>query len=280
MIRKLSTLFLILLFLCGCCPLPESGVSLRRYEMQESPYFLVILVCAEHFEYSSTDKFLCSMARNGRNGRFGHAWIYLRGIEEGRPVELEGGHSGEIDVGQPRYFDGIADALESGDPNPVRTLWKPRHDGFFQEGAGGHCPTYAAKVDLTPEQYRKIVAYLKAYAFGDYALTGPQCTTFAVEIAALADWKLEGEVTLPIKKRIFFDGAWMHLWQDGRYASITFATPDRLERSLIDSVRSGRAEYALDWYLSPRLCTNIEVKCSKALHIASGRGCPWPSPWR
>lgn len=220
----------------------------QRADFCESPYFLVILVSAKHFDYANADRCLQSLVKNSRDGRFGHAWIYVRGIQDGRPVALEGGHSGEINRGEARYFDGVADAIDRGDSNPIRYLWTTRQDGFFQAGSGGHRPTYAAKIDLTPEQFEKIVAFIKAYSFRDYALTGQQCTTFAVEVAALADWKLEADVTLTIKPKIFFGGVWMPLWKDARYSRLKFGSPDKLEQSMIQSVLSGQAEEALNWY--------------------------------
>lgn len=152
-----------------------------------------------------------------------------------------GGHSGELGLTQPRYFDGVADLVESGDPNPISYLWKVQRDGFFQKGTGGHPPTYAAEVAITPEQFELISNYMKTYPYSDYCLTGNQCTTFCMQIAALADWNLDGYITLSIPSTISFRGCKMHLWQDPCFASITFATPDRLEWSLKESVNAGRA---------------------------------------
>lgn len=227
-------LFLLTLLLAGCCPRLESD-SLPTICSCSSDYYLILYVSTKKFDYRSTESCLRSMSKNSRDGRFGHAWIYVRGLRDGQPVEIEGGHSGELGQLQPRYFDGVADLIECGDPNPIRYLWEVLHDGFFQEGSGGHLPTFAARIELTPEQFEKIVAFIQSYPYSDYALTGRQCTTFCLEVAALAGWKLEGLVTLPITSSIVFGGARMRLWHDPRYASITFASPDRLERSLRES---------------------------------------------
>ncbi|MCE5317217.1 MAG: hypothetical protein LLG04_07630 [Parachlamydia sp.] len=227
----------LLLFLCGCChysddcPCPSTN---------SSEYSLAIFISAKHFDYSSCQACLASLAKTS-DGRFGHAWVSLRGLCNGQPVEIIGGHSGELGRIKPRYFDGVADLVESGDPNPIRYLWEVQGDGFFQKGSGEHRPTYAAQVAITPEQFDAIFSYIQAYPYNEYCLTGRQCTTFCMEIAALADWYLDGTITLPISSTIYFGGSRMRLWQDPCYASITFASPDRLEHSLKESVKAKQA---------------------------------------
>ncbi len=222
--------FIILLLLAGCVPRHVPTCS-----QPESDYYLVIYVSSKNLDYSSTKGCLRSLRCNAKDGRFGHAWVYLHGATGC----IEGGHSGELGVTQPRYFDGVAGLVEVGDPNPIRYLGEPQRDGFFQKGCGGHNPTFAAKRDLTAEQFERIRAFMQAYNYRDYSLTGQQCTSFVIAIAALADWLLEGQITLPIASTIRFGGVRMRLWSDPRYSTLTFFTPDRLEQSLRASVKAG-----------------------------------------
>lgn len=223
---KLSVLrFLFLLFLTGC-------TAARVQEQPRSDYSLTIYVDAKHFDYRSAEKCLKSFARQGS---FGHAWISLKGIRNGSPIKIEGGHSGELGSKQPRYFDGVAGLVEVGDPNPIRYLWLEQQDGFFQQGSGGHTPTFSACRAITREQFEKIEAYIRTYDYVHYTLSDHQCCSFAVDVASLADWRLDADVTLSIPQIITFRGLKMRLWQDPRYAELTFCTPDRLEGSLKES---------------------------------------------
>jgi hypothetical protein len=197
-----------------------------------------------------------------KNGDVGHAWIYLQGIKEGQIVWLEGGHSGERGDVQAKYFDGVMNYLDYGvanpsleelsihrqEPNPIKYLWETQHDGFFQKGNGGHRPTFAAKVKLRPEQFESILSYVENYPYNEYSLIRNQCTSFVIQAAALAGLNLESKVTIPIDPFICFQGKWFCLWHDPRYSELTIPSPDILERSLMDAVKWGRAEYALDWY--------------------------------
>lgn len=231
----ISLSLLAALLLCSCCRFVE-----KRPSLVFNAYSLTIFVSAKHFDYSSCQACLTSLAKT-RDGRFGHAWICLRGLRHGQPLEITGSHSGELGRRQPSYCDGVADLVDCGDPNPIRYLWEVQRDGFFQQGSGGHRPTYAAQVTITPEQFEAIANFMENYPYNEYCLTGRQCTTFCIKIAALAGWKLEGNVTLNICSEINFRGIHMCLWHDPRYSSITFATPDLLEQSLKESVKAGRA---------------------------------------
>lgn len=220
--------------------------------MQESPYFLVILVEARHLDYTSPDSFFKTLAKHpsdgSKNGDVGHAWIYLQGILDEEVAFLEGGHSGELGNLQPRYVEGFLLKYERGEENPISYLWETQHDGFFQQGSGQHEPTFAAKVDLSKEQYNKILRFIEHYNFSEYAVTGNQCSSFAVQVAAFANLQLDCEVTMQVAQNIALAGQSICLWQDNAYAEITFSSPDILERSLMRAVAEDRAEYALSWY--------------------------------
>jgi hypothetical protein len=49
---------------------------------------------------------------------------------------------------------------------------------------------------------------------------------------------------------IYYHGTKIRLWEDPCYSTLTFSTPDQLEKSLMEAVANGKGEYALDWYLN------------------------------
>lgn len=213
----------------------------------EEEYFVVFLVNARSLDYTNSLKFLKTVAKHPRdgskNGDVGHAWIYLKGDKI-----LEGGHSGELGELQPCYMEGVLDNCALGANNPVSYLWCGQSDGFFQEGNGGHSPTFAAKVVLTKQQYQSIESFIRTYPFHDYSLTGHQCCTFVREVAYLANLTIEDKVTLEIEPSLRLQGRAFQMWQDPKYRYLTFSSPDRLEVSLKQLVGEGRAEDALQWY--------------------------------
>lgn len=213
------------------------------HSLNASDYFLIIHVDAPHFDYRNNNAILCSIARHGE---FGHAWIYLQGILEGRSVYIEGGHSGELGRRQAKYFDGVMNYIEYGygsptaqqkkcpryEPNPIKYLWEPQKDGFFQAGSGGHQATFSVKIAITPEQFQNMLSFIQNYNYSHYSLTENQCCTFVTQIAALADFPLESSVTIPINQYLTFRNETFCLWQDPRYSMLTFASPDMLEYRL------------------------------------------------
>ncbi|WP_068470373.1 hypothetical protein [Candidatus Protochlamydia phocaeensis] len=276
-------LVIFLLFLSSCQPWSREyrdfySYAKKSYDsspipMQESDFFLVILVNARHLDYTDTRSFFKTVAKHptdgSKSGDVGHAWIYLQGKVNGKVWVLEGGHSGERGRLQARYFDGIMNYNDWGyanpsdeqkqypryEPNPVKYLWATLEDGYFEKGAGGHRPTYAAKVDLTEQQFYRILQFIhpRYYPYRQYALTNLQCSSYAAQVAVLADLYVESEVSMAVQPRIWFGRRWVRFWTDPCYSVITFSSPDVLEKSLMEAVQEGRAEYALDWYLKKRL---------------------------
>lgn len=213
----------------------------------EEEYFVVFLVNARGLDYTNSLNFLKTVAKHPRdrskNGDVGHAWIYLKGEEI-----LEGGHSGERGEFQPCYMEGVLENWVLGATNPVSYLWCAQSDGFFQQGNGGHSPTFAAKAILTKTQYESIKLLIKTYPFHNYSLTGSQCCTFVKEVAKLAGIKWEDQVTLQIEPTIKLQGKIVRLWQNHKYRFLTFASPDKLEMSLKQLVKEGKLIDALKWY--------------------------------
>lgn len=259
--RKIGILFLFLF--CLSCYRPHSPHYKEFYahlkqqfsevrNEDKADYFLVIMVEARHLDYTSPRAFFKTLAKHpsdgSKNGDVGHAWIYLQGKINNHPVYLEGGHSGELGHLQPRYMEGVFHSYERGDKNPIAYLWESQRDGFFQEGGGKHHPTFAAKIILTPAQFHRIYRFIQVYDYRDYAITGNQCCSFAVQVAALAELDLDCEIHLKVDQVLQMGSFHYPLWEDPLYSEITISSPDVLEKSLMQAVQEGRATYALNWY--------------------------------
>lgn len=245
------TFFAFLSFLL-CFLFP--GESFAALHVPTGDYYVVILTHARGLQYDNVKALCDSIAGHsgagGYRGDVGHAWIYLKGSIEGKPIVIEGGHSGELGQAAPRYLEGIMQNLERGSPNPVSYLWATLPDGFFQRGSGGHRPSYAAYFSLTQEQFKKILAFLEEYRFDQYALTERQCTSFAARVIELVTGvSLECAVVLPIDPTLLYRDYFIRLWSDPVYGQICFPTPDKLEQRLRELVASGGATDVLFWYL-------------------------------
>ncbi len=234
----------------------QKQIQQEPHHQKESDFYLVILVDAKHLDYSDIDSLLSTIAKhpNGSRSRdYGHAWIKLVGMKDGNKVMLEGGHSGELGRTTPTYLDGVyvlATKKPIPDPNPVHYLFSSLPDGFFQKGSGGHKPTFACRRELTEDQFKIIWDFCTkdAYNFSKYSLIENQCTHFVVRVAALAGLELDAEVTMNIPKKAKFWNREILLWNDPRYSSISFLSPDALEKSMLLCVKSETATPCLKWY--------------------------------
>lgn len=273
-------IFLISIILSSCYYYPTSKAYWEFYDylkqplkkqkdMCEAEFFVIALVDAKHLDYTNLGSFFHTVAKHpsdrGKERDLGHAWVYLQGYLNGKIVVLEGGHSGERGHLQAKYFDGLMNYNDWGEanptlsqiknpryePNPVKYLWTTQEDGFFQKGSGGHTPTFAAKIDLTEEQFLKILKFIKGshYPYHRYALTGHQCSYFVAQVMALAGFNLDCEVTMSLPPMVYYGKRWIRLWQDPRYSVLKFASPDQIEKSLVRAVQKQQIEYALNWYL-------------------------------
>lgn len=266
--KSLLCLLCLWLFCTGCAPRFDNEKILTHSQPLPQSSYLVILVDAPHLDTSSNRALCQTIAKHPSNGSkagdVGHAWIYLHGWLNGKEITIEGGHSGERGIVQPTYFEGIVNYINFGfshptsqqklcpvkEPNPIKYLWEIQRDGFFQKGAGGHQPTYAVKVNLSDSQLREILRFIHPcnYLYEEYSLINHQCTTFAVEVAALAGLELECQKTIEIGQTLKLNGETLCLWTDPTYSTFSFASPDILECSLKCTVMEGRAECAMDWY--------------------------------
>lgn len=271
-----SHLLLFLLFITGCrYPTSDSYqlqyIHLKNQKncfplMKETDFFLIVLVDARHLDYTENGSLLRTIAKHpsdgSKNGDVGHAWIYLQGIIDGKCVCIEGGHSGEVGMIQPKYFEGVMNYIDYGyadpnriqrenprhEPNPIKYMQEHLKDGFFQKGHGHHVPTYAAKIDISAEQFDRILKFIQEYSYDDYALCENQCSTFVAKVAAITNFSIAHSITMTVAQTVVFQGEKFVLWRDPKYATLTFSTPDIIERSLIQAVAEGCAEYALPWY--------------------------------
>lgn len=227
---------------------------LPRQELTwDSDFFLIIFVEAHHLDYTDNHSFLKTLKRAHD---VGHAWIHLQGIIDDQIVCIAGGQSGECGRFQAKYFDGIMNYLDYGyanptrqqllypryEPNPARYLWEAQRDGFFEVGSGNHRPTFAAKIDLTPAQFQRIWNFAMTHDYSNYSLIGNQCASFVAQTAAFAGVDLECETTIYIDPVLYVNGDVVRMWTDPRYSELTIATPDIVERSLMEAVRQGRAQ--------------------------------------
>jgi len=267
--RLVSVFFLALLL--GSCATPCTPSYRAFYAHLHEPlppiqkncdsdYFLIIYVDARHLDYTDNASFFRTVAKHpsdlSKNRDVGHAWIYLQGILDGESVYIEGGHSGERGLCQAKYFDGIMNYIDFGyanptrqqmecpryEPNPAKYFWDVQYDGHFEWGPGKHRPTFAAKIDLTEEQFHRILEFIQSYNYRCYSLVGNQCSSFAAHVAMLGGLQLEAETSIEISPVMYYNGMYIRFWTDPSYALLTISTPDALERSLMQAVREGKAQ--------------------------------------
>jgi hypothetical protein len=197
-----------------------------------SDYFLDLYVDARHLNYESAQSLLRSIEKTQY---FGHAWIYVQGLDaNNEPIYIEGGHSGELGLFQPKYVDGVWENIEVGCTDPIRYLWEPQCDGFFQWGSGGHRPTSAVRFDLTKEQFNSILEFIYSYPYRNYSIVGNQCVSFVCQVAMLAGAQLNATKTISIEQYVKFHGRSYKLWTHPTYSTITIYSPDALEEELKD----------------------------------------------
>ena len=239
----------------------------KEKKLEESDYYLVFLVTARHLDYTDSQQMMRKLVKHATRGKgsdVGHSWVYLKGVRHGKPYIIEGGQSGEVGDVRPLYYEGVINYVRYGyaDPtekqrrepreevNPIKYLWEDVNDGFFQKGSGGYRPTFAAKVNLTKEQFDQIFDYMHPNNFNyrPYSLVKKQCSSFVADIAEMAGFSLESDVVLHLSQTVKIGRRQLQLWEDPKYSVITFASPDVLEKSLMAAVRDGQAERALRWY--------------------------------
>jgi hypothetical protein len=258
-------LFCLFIFLLSCTHDPNRVLKLELQKQPsklQSPYFLVIMVDARQLNYTSNQAFFRSMVKHpsdgSKNSDVGHAWIYLKGMCEEKSVVIEGGHSGERGDVNPKYFEGVMNYIDYGfanpsyeemqipryEPNPIKYLFESLDDGFFQQGSGGHKPTFAICLDLTEEQFLQIYEFIKSYDFQKYSLISRQCCTFVKDVAAIAGLHFDCEFFMEIGPEVYIGREKFNLWEDPKYRTLRFFSPEKLEEEMMQAVLSGKAKCA------------------------------------
>lgn len=214
--------------------------------------YIIFLVDARHMDYTSLRPLMKTISKHpsdgSKNSDVGHAWIYLK-TDQG---VIEGGHSAETGLLQPKYLEGVCLLSEKCDPNPARYFWAIQKDGYFEPGWGGHRPTFALKINLSSEEVAKVQEFISCYQYEDYSLTGNNCVSFVAGIASLLGIELDIWQTVELDSSVTCAGEKIKMWTDPCYQHITFGSPDRLERSLIRLALSGRGESVRNGYLLQR----------------------------
>jgi hypothetical protein len=196
-------------------------------------------------------------------GIVGHAWVYLHAKLDGEEWTIEGGHSGDIGKLYPCYFDAVERLSTWGnlnatppmrpwkpDRNPVRVFWEDKWDGFFQEGSGGHRPTYSVYLELNEEQVRSMRSLLSGrdYLFERYNLMNHQCCSFIQEIALRLDLEVSSQILFPIPKYIQAGPNCIQLWSQDRYSTLPILTPGLLQEDMKKWVAGGKAKPGYMYY--------------------------------
>jgi hypothetical protein len=232
--------------------------------------FVVFLVAAAHLDYGDQTRLVRQLQKRSRfkQGFMGHSWVYLEGWDRGRRQVFDAGLSPKGD-GATQFMRGVLDLARYGyvdptpqqrrdprvDPNPIAYLWQDQRNGYLQPAAEARLrPSYAARVDLTQDQFRAIRAMMDPGrpSHRSFQLTGQQCSSFLVEVAAQARITLDHLVTILIPSQVRGGGKTLRLWTDPVYSRLTLSSPDVLEQSLKRLVAEGRATDALRWYLNER----------------------------
>jgi hypothetical protein len=264
----LCALILLVAFVGAIGPATLRAQELGGARLRETSYYLVLLVHATGLDYQNQAGLLRSLYKRSRfkGGFLGHSWVLLSGIENGRRRVVEVGLSPKGE-GSIQFFRGVLELAEYGyvnptpeqrrhprhEPNPISYLWRDHGNGYLQPASEARIrPTYAAKLDLDAAQYHAIKARLDPTLpeHRSFQLTGRQCSSFLVELAALAGVSLRHQVTISIPQQVEVGGRQVRLWTDPAYGSMTLSSPDVIEQELRLLVARGRAEDALAWYLA------------------------------
>ena len=173
-------------------------------------YFLVVLVDAQHADYTSSSGYLMSLAATFVHQHYldpGHAWIVLAGIQDGKPWIFEGGHT--VDCREvTKYYAKNLLGLSDEKTNPVDCLFSPTSIGSLEAGPGDSHPTFAAAIPLTKEKFDRILALFdeNGYDFSHWGVQGPNCVQFALSCLAAVGIEFDCSEPLPVPQSfsIFF----------------------------------------------------------------------------
>ena len=235
--------------------------------------YIIFLVAARHLDYASTPRFLRSLDINPMSKEkrlsFGHAWFYLRGLNDKQePEVLEGGHSGELGLNQAKYFEGVVNNIKYGysnptkeqmqairyEKNPIKYLWETIYDGFLQKGDGGYQPTLAIYLAIDKSQYLSLKKMLDPsnYNYFAYSITQNQCCSLVIKMAKSLGYELYASKSIEVPPKLSFNGESLRFREDEQYANFTFLSPDELEKSMYELLKQDAAwkDVTAWWYES------------------------------
>ncbi|MGR3951731.1 MAG: hypothetical protein QRY74_02280 [Chlamydia sp.] len=213
--------------------------------------FLIVHVDAPHLNYKNFQTFATSIQNSLfslRDPHIGHAWITISSLNsDGARIYYEVGHSGELGLISPRYFDEILQLSERGELNPVRYLHYTLFDGYRECNSGGHSSTFSALFPIDRSSFDSWVDFTfgpDQYDFSRWSLLRHNCLTYVQASLLLCgiESKLQ-ENRIPISRTFSFSGKVYTLWNDPQYEMLDCTTVDSLERWLLFAVQSGRADY-------------------------------------
>ncbi len=214
--------------------------------------FIIIHVDAAHLNYRTFETFIGSMQRGllfNRDPQIGHAWITVSFLEpDGSRVYYEVGHTGELGLTAPKYFDEVIfRALNGKDLNPVRYLYASLPDGLRENSSGMHIPTLSALIPISLDSvqaWQRLTFESDGYDFQRWALQDHNCITYVQASLAACNIELElQETIIDIPKVTDFQGATLVLWNDSRYRFFSCKTVDSLEKWLFQEIQKGKAAY-------------------------------------
>lgn len=222
------------------------------------PYFLVINVNAPRLNYESFDAFIKTLQWGvlfRRDPMIGHVWVILGGKIKERTYFFEGGHSGELGLSAPKYFDEVLRRAQEGlDPNPVQYLYKALPDGYLEIGPGIHTPTSSILIPLSRQQFLSCLSLFdprSGYDFSHWSLRDHNCITFLQALLSRADIYTHLQQShIQIPEKIQMDRRKIRLWTDSQFSIFTLTTVDDVEKWMYIQLAKGKAFNSKKWYRS------------------------------
>jgi hypothetical protein len=205
-------------------------------------YFLYILVDAPRWDFSEARALLFTIWLRPLS----HSWIML----ESQGKRLEFGHTGNFGRVKPAYHEGVQQRDRDGDPNPIAYLWQTMPDGQFQTNKPERPPTFAWKLPITRQKYKRIHDYVMNRDYDKFDLRTNNCTDMAAKTAELAGINLIHRIRLTLPPEAEVWGRMKRIWTDPQYSILEFSSPQVMEADLRQLVQFGIGSDVTEWYLS------------------------------
>lgn len=179
-------------------------------------------------------------AQNKGSGAFGHAWIWIHGLDySGKYWDLELGHSAEINTQVPTYLEEMACRAQLSNDSSlaieaVEVFSHDRSDGFLEIGHGGHIPEIGWSIVLSDVQLQQLLAWIRVdgYQFKRYNLVDHQCCHFVLQALQQVGVEVDVDSSICLPARFCLLGRQMRLHQGPGYRTISLLTPWALAQGL------------------------------------------------